>query len=218
MFDQKPNDQSPLGAVPPNLPTAPEDILAGIEKEEDETAVKTPAMPMEKSETPMPAALPKATKTETKEPFFQAHKKAIVFVFLITLGLIVLAGAAWYGYNYFFAARPAVQLTNKALNTGTQEPVNTNQVPVVNENVNQAPSTPVDTDRDGLNDEEEGMYGTNPNEVDTDLDGLTDRDEVKVFKTDPNNADTDGDTYLDGEEIRGGYDPKGPGKLLEIEE
>jgi len=216
MFDQKPTNQNQIGAVPPNLPADPEDILAGIEKEEDASVIRTPAQPAEKVEVPMPPAVPKAARTETKEPFFQAHKKAIVFVFLIIIGIVILAAAGWYGYNYFVLAKPAVQPGNSALNVGSQMPVNANQA-AVNQNINQAPPAPVDTDRDGLNDEEEGMYGTNPNEVDTDLDGLTDRDEVKVFKTDPNNSDTDGDTYLDGEEIRGGYDPKGPGRLLEIE-
>jgi len=38
-----------------------------------------------------------------------------------------------------------------------------------------------------------------------------------VFKTDPDNPDTDGDGYLDGEEIRNGYNPKGKGKLFNIE-
>lgn len=41
-----------------------------------------------------------------------------------------------------------------------------------------------DSDQDGLSDEEEKMYGTNPN-----------------------NPDTDGDGYSDGVEVRSGYDP-----------
>jgi len=102
--------------------------------------------------------------------------------------------------------------------------VNTNQNNAVNQgvanqnlNIDQPSPAIIDTDRDGLTDAEESMYGTDPNEVDTDKDGLTDRDEVKVFKTDPNNADTDGDSYTDGAEVRSGYDPKGPGRLLKIE-
>ena len=52
--------------------------------------------------------------------------------------------------------------------------------------------------------------------VDTDRDGLTDREEVKVYKTDPLNADTDGDGFNDGDEVDQGYNPKGSGKLYEI--
>ena len=75
----------------------------------------------------------------------------------------------------------------------------------------------VDTDKDGLTDAEEIAAGTNPVKTDSDSDGLFDYDEVKKFGTDPLNADTDGDGFLDGEEILGGYNPKGPGKLLNFE-
>jgi hypothetical protein len=73
-----------------------------------------------------------------------------------------------------------------------------------------------DTDGDGLTDEEELELGTDPLNPDTDGDGLSDREEVKVYFTDPLNPDTDGDGYLDGEEVEGGYDPKGPGKLYDL--
>ena len=76
--------------------------------------------------------------------------------------------------------------------------------------------TPVDTDQDGLSDEEESRLGTNINSTDTDQDGLFDLEEVKVYKTDPTNPDTDGDGYLDGEEVANGFDPNGPGRLLEF--
>ena len=45
-------------------------------------------------------------------------------------------------------------------------------------------SPPVDSDGDGLSDEEEAIYGT-----------------------DPHNPDTDGDGYTDGEEVKAGFDP-----------
>lgn len=48
----------------------------------------------------------------------------------------------------------------------------------------------LDTDHDGLSDELEKKYGTNPKAV-----------------------DTDGDGHTDGEEVRGGFNPKGAGKL-----
>lgn len=73
-----------------------------------------------------------------------------------------------------------------------------------------------DADKDGLSDEEEGKLGTSINNVDTDDDGLSDREEIKVYKTDPLNFDTDGDNYKDGVEVKGGYNPKGEGKLMQI--
>lgn len=47
---------------------------------------------------------------------------------------------------------------------------------------------------------------------DPDRDGLTDEQE-KFYKTDPNNPDTDGDGYCDGLEVQNGYNPRGPGRL-----
>lgn len=52
------------------------------------------------------------------------------------------------------------------------------------------PAAPTDSDNDGLTDEEEEQYGT-----------------------DPNNPDTDGDGFDDLTEIEGGYNPLGPGRL-----
>jgi hypothetical protein len=71
----------------------------------------------------------------------------------------------------------------------------------------------IDSDKDGLTDEEELLYNTNPLNPDTDGDGLSDYEEVKIYNTDPLNPDTDGDGYLDGEEVNNGYNPNGPGKL-----
>ena len=41
-----------------------------------------------------------------------------------------------------------------------------------------APSTLIDTDHDGVPDEDEILYRTNPNQVDTDHDGYSDREEI----------------------------------------
>lgn len=47
---------------------------------------------------------------------------------------------------------------------------------------------------------------------DTDKDGLPDQLET-IYGTNPNKADTDGDGFIDSEEIEKGYNPNGPGKL-----
>ncbi len=72
---------------------------------------------------------------------------------------------------------------------------------------------PVDSDGDGLTDDEENIAGTNINVIDTDNDGLSDYEEIVIYKTNPLNADTDNDTYKDGQEVLGGYNPNGTGKL-----
>ena len=57
-----------------------------------------------------------------------------------------------------------------------------------------------------------GFSGTEVAEIglDTDEDGLPDEMET-AYGTDPNNPDTDGDGYKDGEEVKNGYDPLIPG-------
>ena len=57
-----------------------------------------------------------------------------------------------------------------------------------------------DTDKDGLNDDEEKLLGTNPYYNDSDYDGLLDGEEI-LWNTDPLNPDTDGDNYTDGAEV-----------------
>ena len=71
----------------------------------------------------------------------------------------------------------------------------------------------IDSDNDGLTDEEEILAQTNINLIDTDNDGLGDYEEVIIYKTNPLVADTDEDGYSDGEEVSGGYNPNGDGKL-----
>jgi hypothetical protein len=117
--------------------------------------------------------------------------------------------------------------TNENANTNTNDNANindnqnvnlnpdqNNNVNNANDNLNQA--TGLDSDKDGLSDEEERALGTDPALPDTDGDGLYDRDEVKVYHTKPLNPDTDGDGYIDGEEVQNGYNPNGPGKMLDL--
>jgi hypothetical protein len=70
---------------------------------------------------------------------------------------------------------------------------------------------PLDSDGDGLTDQEEPVWGTDPFNPDTDGDGLRDGEEVFDYRTDPTNPDTDGGCASDGEEVLvDGTDPKDP--------
>lgn len=69
------------------------------------------------------------------------------------------------------------------------------------------PASSIDTDGDGLSDEQERALGTDPLFADTDSDGLIDSDEVNIFHTNPNSIDTDGDGLTDTEEIAVGTNP-----------
>lgn len=74
---------------------------------------------------------------------------------------------------------------------------------------------PIDSDEDGLTDDEEKELGTDPNKADSDGDGLTDKAEIDGSKnsqfnhepTDPLNPDSDGDGVSDGDEINNGTNP-----------
>ena len=63
----------------------------------------------------------------------------------------------------------------------------------------------VDTDGDGLSDDQEVLLGTDPTSADTDGDGVDDGDEI-AMGLDPTDADSDDDGIADGEEIAVGAD------------
>ncbi|MFK7988989.1 MAG: DUF4215 domain-containing protein [Sandaracinaceae bacterium] len=65
---------------------------------------------------------------------------------------------------------------------------------------------PPDRDMDGLPDDEEALYGADPDDPDTDDDGLSDGDEVAAG-SDPTMPDSDGDGIDDGDEVFLGTDP-----------
>lgn len=60
-----------------------------------------------------------------------------------------------------------------------------------------------------INTKEEPKQVLSAQNTDTDNDGLTDEAE-KIYNTDPFDPDTDNDGHLDGEEVRNGYDPTIP--------
>ncbi len=101
----------------------------------------------------------------------------------------------------------AATTTEPATASSTETSSSTVNIPAV------VTADSVDTDSDGLNDQEEMLAGTDINKVDTDNDGLTDYEEVKTYLTNPLVVDTDGDTYSDGSEVKKGYNPNGAGKL-----
>ena len=70
----------------------------------------------------------------------------------------------------------------------------------------------VDTDSDGLSDDDElNLYFTNPESNDTDEDGLLDGEEILTYDTNATNPDTDNDGLNDGLEIKNYFtDAKNP--------
>lgn len=71
----------------------------------------------------------------------------------------------------------------------------------------------VDSDSDGVSDNKELWFMTDPFKSDTDDDGLNDGQELKKYFTDPSEKDTDQDGATDGEEVKSLANPNGKGDL-----
>ncbi|GEM_PF-5756804 len=213
-----------------NVPgTEPEDIFAGTDVPQPAPPAGGPLPPASAS----PVAPSLDGSTPASAPVEPSHGGGGLRVLLTVLvAVVVLGAAAGIGYFVLRAREPVVPLDPGPVApevpvlppNGFLDPNDVNigmPVPPVEEPTDPSepvlpPPPPVDSDGDGLTDEQEIALGTDPFNPDTDNDGLTDGEEVNIYGTDPLNPDTDGDGFLDGEEVRAGYDPKGPGRLFQV--
>ena len=210
MFDELDNKNAVSGSgLQPAEPAVAktEDIFSEVDR-----SVKPEALrPRDNNFSPAPGTVIPADESWLKNKGLVAG--------LILGGLIIVIGGGYLGLRLMAKGTAPVNTeANKEVNNQIAPEVT---APAAENNdatqpVQPAVTAPVDSDQDGLTDEEETALGTSSNNPDTDQDGLTDREEVKVYNTDPLNPDSDGDTYQDGQEVKGGYDPKGPGKLFDI--
>ncbi len=200
----------------------PEDIFAGVEPTKPEPLRPGGAIsPTVPGRPGAPAPVGAMPPPPPPEPRPRPGRKIFSLLMVVFL-LAILGVGGWFAWTRFFqkptvAPPPAEVPAPVPAEAPASAPAPVLPTPEVPETP-ETPSAPVlvDSDLDGLPDEEELTLGTDPNKLDTDDDGLTDREEVKVYDTDPLNPDTDGDTYPDGTEVKAGYNPKGPGKLFEL--
>lgn len=218
----------------PNLPgesLEPEDIFSTVEESAapTELPVEQSVSDVVQSQVAQSAELQDAPPQVAQPPVYDVPerrnpgslKRILLIIAIVVVGLVVLSGIGYMMYGWW-QQRPTTDTTDTANtnenanqvieNTNTSS--NLNITPLENTNtVVETPTTPgtfVDTDHDGLSDEEELINNTNPKKKDTDEDGLSDREEVRVYLTDPRNPDTDGDTYTDGTEVANFYHPNDP--------
>jgi hypothetical protein len=178
-----------------------------------------PFAPAVKGEVPVSKPLPMA--------MVYGRRRLVVFVLSqIVLTLLIIIGIL----SYKLLSSPQAKNSpapKQPVETPPQEPVKElepiknivpDEPPPVDEGAvplpPPSPPSSLDTDNDGLTDEEELSLGINPRVPDTDFDGLGDFEEVKIYHTNPALKDTDGDGYLDGDEVRDGFDPAVAGGKL----
>jgi hypothetical protein len=203
MFDQNKNQNPAFNKKPtPNISgqagagaRSPEDIFEGTEK-------------MGNSQDPLsgqplsPASTAPIRNFELDGSGGGAGKYAVLGIMVLVL--FVIGAGGYYAYTNLFNIDPLIE------NELNQDPID--EISGTDLEDYEMPGF-IDSDQDGLSDEEETRLGTDPNKVDTDNDGLFDFEEVRVYNTDPLNPDTDGDGYTDGEEMKSGFNPSGPGVL-----
>ncbi|MEK9157287.1 MAG: hypothetical protein AAB448_04140 [Patescibacteria group bacterium] len=173
---------------------------------------------------PQPQIISPASAMQYSEP--KSGGAGLRLIAVILISLVCIGGAGYAAYR--FMVKDAVsQQVSDVIEGGTESTddetdTTTNTTPVpdteTDTETDVGPTAVVDSDGDGLSNEEERIVGTSVTKPDTDRDGLGDREEVKKYDTDPKKADTDGDGYDDGAEVENGYNPNGEGRLLEIPE
>ncbi|XOU93976.1 MAG: hypothetical protein ACNFW9_03960 [Candidatus Kerfeldbacteria bacterium] len=194
-----------------------EDIFAEVEKTPVSKKVIKKSKPVSRSRIVKQPVLP-TNSNPINSRKGSPMRALVIFVIVVILGMayVIISGFFDSGSenttntgntnltNYNPPATNSNSTTNID-NTDVTLPINVN-------------TGPLDTDGDGLSDEEEIKIGTSLTSKDTDGDGLFDREEVEVYKTNPKLKDTDRDGMDDGVEIENGYNPNGEGLLLDLQE
>ena len=197
-------------ASKPAVPASVEDIFAPGDSPRPagmgpaQSAVPSPLVPRS---GPMAPAVPLPSNAELMLGTAGGSRRGLLLT-LMAGALLLLIGGVWWFMSR--ASAPVTPITNQS-EAGTQPSV-TPAAAVVPPAVVQ----PLDSDGDGLTDAQEQTLGTNSGNPDSDSDGLFDGEEVNVYHTNPLEPDSDHDSFTDGQEVHNGYNPLGPGKLLEL--
>lgn len=190
-----------------------EDIFADTDKGKKPVSKEArPALARKRMRSELASLPPQPAQAPT--PIKKSRIPLLVLIVFVVLVVIGLGIVLWRG-NIFSNQKNTNSISEEAVTNTTSTITNTTNTPSVE--LPPVNTAVVDTDGDGLSDEIENELGTKINLKDTDNDQLFDREEVVVYKTNPLKSDTDGDGVIDGVEVANGYDPNGPGKLLDLQ-
>ncbi len=171
----------------------------------------------------------------------QPKKKIISGKMVVVLIILIIIGGGVFAYFNWFAGletlpwEKSTELPEELPEAPPALPEEPGEIPSEPEPTTKEgiPPSDLDTDGDGLSDQEEEELGTNLEDADSDRDGIPDGWEVEAgldpldpsdntqdpdadgldnsneyyYNSDPKNSDTDGDSYPDGMEVDNGYDP-----------
>lgn len=198
----------------------PQDIFADVEPPTNLPTERPTPRPAAMPPVPVASAPAPVPRPAMAAPFEPPRKRHHVLRTLVIL-LIAFVAIGASGLIAYRALVPDGTLpllpTDNGTDTGEQTPVDDGKGETSGDGTTvpeQAAS--IDSDGDGLTNAEELAAGTSVSKPDTDGDGLGDKEELQVYGTDPRRPDTDGDGFFDGQEVRSGYNPNGPGKILEV--
>ena len=225
MFDSKKEPQDIFEGVEPpaNLP------VGGASVPSAPASSPAPSMPRPvvnpapgMPSAPRPTMAAPAPVTEGKiinDRYTNTGGHLMKTIVIVVIAFLAMGGAAFLAYKYMSPVKDSANVdsgTTAGSNDESDLPDGKGSGSDVV--VGEVPDVVIvlDTDGDGLTNDEEKAAGTNVAKPDTDGDLLGDREEVQVYGTDPLRVDTDGDTFGDGEEVRAWYNPNGPGKILEL--
>lgn len=220
MFDNKKEPQDIFEGVEPpaNLPVGGSPVPASITPQPSVDAGPRLTPPTVRSAPVVASPEPPVSDKIVNDRYTNTGGHLMKTVIIVVIAFAVMGGAALLAYRVM---NPSSSNTvNKSGETAGEN----DDVLLPDgkgEGSNTTPDVPdvkivLDTDGDGLTNDEEKAAGTNIAKPDTDGDLLGDREEVQVYGTDPLRTDTDGDTFSDGQEVQSGYNPNGPGKILEL--
>lgn len=177
-------------------------------------AFRFTAKPRQKSWIGTPVSYPyhasvRADQKESPPMPGEIEAHGLIPVWVLAIFLIL---CLWMGFSAtftLFSGRFQASRATQTAAAATAQVIGVTQTVIANQTA-AAIAGQQDTDGDGLTNQAEAGFNTDPNNADTDRDGLMDGVEVNQTRTNPLAPDSDGDALLDGDEVQRKTNPLNP--------